>query len=227
MLLVASWSYVTLATCYASSVPHVVISWNATNISVMFDMITMLLSWTCWPNISVAVVSGWESLTLRLLPMCPLNALCLAREDAASLLCIFFLCSSGLRPASALWFPSHGPVANQSLSFCLAVMHTNSQQHILISPESKAHQSQLTGLPGPARAILKKCFILPVRHMWIWADDFATYVWEFLLPPRHLCSRYNDISGGCSVMAAVIICNRSKARFDLRIKQTMFPESLW
>lgn len=54
-----------------------------------------------------------------------------------------------------------GPIANQSLSFCLAVMHTNSQQHTLISPESKAHQSQLTGAPGPARAILKKCFILP------------------------------------------------------------------
>ena len=29
-----------------------------------------------------------------------------------------------------------GPIANQSLSFCLAVMHTDSQQHILISPES-------------------------------------------------------------------------------------------
>lgn len=76
-----------------------------------------------------------------------------------------------------------GPVANQSLSFCLAVMHANSQQHILISPKSKAQQSQLTGPPGPARAILKKCFILSVRHMWIWADDFASYVWEFLLPP--------------------------------------------
>lgn len=139
----------------------------------------------------------------------------------------FFDGSSGLQPASALWFPSHGPVANQSLSFCLAVMHTNSQQHILISPESKAHQSQLTGLPGPARAILKKCFILPVRHMWIWADDFATYVWEFLLPPQHLCSRCNDISGGCCVMAAIIIFNHSKARFDLKIKQKMFPESLW
>lgn len=60
---------------------------------------------------------------------------------------------------------SKGPVANQSLSFCLAVIHTNSQQHILISPESKAHQSQLTDPPGPARAILKKCFILSVRHV--------------------------------------------------------------
>lgn len=73
----------------------------------------------------------------------------------------FFSLSSGL------WLVSPcndslctGPVANQSLSFCLAVMHTNSQQHILISPEFKAHQSQLTGPPGPTRAILKKCFIL-------------------------------------------------------------------
>lgn len=67
-----------------------------------------------------------------------------------------------------------GPIANQSLSFCLAVMHTNSQQHILISPESKAHQSQLTSPSDPARAILKKYFFLSVRHMWIWADDFAS-----------------------------------------------------
>lgn len=72
-----------------------------------------------------------------------------------------------------------GPVANQSLSFCLAVMHTNSQQHFLISPEFKAHQSQLT---DPPRAILKKCFILSVRCMWSGASDFASYV-KSVSPP--------------------------------------------
>lgn len=71
----------------------------------------------------------------------------------------------GLRLVSVLRFLCMGPVANQSLSFCLAVMHTNSQQHILISPEFKAHQSQLTGPPGPPRAILKKNFIMSVRHV--------------------------------------------------------------
>lgn len=39
-------------------------------------------------------------------------------------------------------------------------MHTNSQQHTPISPESKTHQSQLTDAAAFARAILKKCLIL-------------------------------------------------------------------
>lgn len=118
------------------------------------------------------------------------------------------------------------PVANQSLSFCLAVMHTNSQQHILISPESKAHQSQLTGPPGPARAILKKCFILSVRHMWIWADDFASCVWEFLLPPRRVCSGCNDFSGGGRQLQS-FWPKQGQIWSELKIKQKMFPEPLW
>lgn len=55
-------------------------------------------------------------------------------------------------------------------SFRLAVMHTNSQQHILISPGSKTHQSQLTGSPGPARAVPKKCSS-SLSDTWIQADD--------------------------------------------------------
>lgn len=157
-------------------------------------------------------ISGEKSLTLRLSLKCtassqrrrclyalislnrlePLQHLNLFRFRFTARLCADdFLCT--------------GPVANQSLSFCLAVMHTNSQQHILISPESKAHQSQLTSPPGPARAILKKCFILSVRHMWIRADDFASYVRVFLLPPRRLCSGCNDFSAAGCVAAAIVL----------------------
>ena len=39
-------------------------------------------------------------------------------------------------------------------------MHTNSWQQTLISPESKEHQSHLTGAPGPESAILTKLVIL-------------------------------------------------------------------
>lgn len=131
--------------------------------------------------------------------MCCLYTLIfLNRLEPLQYLNLFSPFGSGLWLVSCYDFLCMGPVANQSLSFCLAVMHTNSQQHILISPEFKAHQSLLTDPPGPPRAILKKCFILSVRHMWIWVDDFASYAWVFLLPPYRLCSRCNNLSrGGC------------------------------
>lgn len=156
-------------------------------------------------NLSVVFVCGKTSLTLRLL--CPFDLYIHGiRQDDTHMLWFPPWTSAVFEPFSvqvydwSMCYDSFctGPVANQSLSFCLAVMHTNSQQHILISPDSKAHQSQLTGPPEPARAILKKSFILSVRHMWIWADDFASYVWVFLLPPRHLCSGFNNFRGGGS-----------------------------
>lgn len=113
----------------------------------------------------------------------------------------FFSLSSGL------WLVSPcndslctGPVANQSLSFCLAVMHTNSQQHILISPEFKAHQSQLTGPPGPTRAILKKCFILCL------SDTCESELMTLHLVSATFYGSYN-------------IFDPSKVKFELKIKQ--------
>lgn len=113
-----------------------------------------------------------------------------------------------------------GPVANQSLPFCLAVMHTYSQQHILISPEFKAHQSQLTGPPCPPRAILKKCFILSVRHHL----DLSWWLCIlFLLPSQCLCSGCNDFSdSGCHGSCKNFDQNEAKFWYNLKIKQPLW-----
>ena len=87
-------------------------------------------------------------------------------------------------------------------------MHTNSPQHILISPDFKAHQSQLTGPSGPERSsseVLQSvcqtciCELIILHSIW----------WVFLLLPHRLCSQTN-ISPVC--MASVIISAQTRPK---------------